>query len=142
MASIRKEVAINKSAADVWDAMRDVSNVHRRVVAGFVTACHMEGDVRVVTFVNGAVAREPIVDVNDDDRRLVWAAVGGNLTHYNSSAQVFDEGQGRCRVVWTSDLLPHEMAPAISGMMDLGIAAMKRTLEGPVPSPQPPASNL
>ena len=34
------------------------------------------------------------------------------------------------RAVALADLLPNEMAPAIAGMIDQGMAAMKRTLEG------------
>jgi hypothetical protein len=40
--------------------------------------------------------------------------------------QVFDEGAGRCRVVWIADLLPHEMKPAIAAMVSEGLAAMQR----------------
>jgi hypothetical protein len=84
----------------------------------------MDGDARIVTFVNGAVVREPIVTIGDQERRLVWSALGGGTTHYNSSAQVFPEGDHRSRI-WTSDLLPNEIAPTIAGMMDLGIAAIR-----------------
>jgi carbon monoxide dehydrogenase subunit G len=129
MATIRKEVSVNVPAAFVWDALRDVGNVHTRVAKGFVTDCRLDGDARIVTFVNGAVVREPIVTIEDDERRLVWSAVGGGTTHYNSSAQVFPDGDHRSRIVWTSDLLPNEMAATIGGMMELGIAAMKKTLE-------------
>jgi len=54
--------------------------------------------------------------------------VGGRLTHHNASAQVFAEGQFS-RVVWIADLLPHEMAPAIAGMIEQGLAAMQQALE-------------
>jgi hypothetical protein len=74
------------------------------------------------------VAREVIVDVSDEQRRIAWTAVGGRLTHHNASAQVFAEGQSS-RVVWIADLLPHEMAPAIAGMIEQGLAAMQQALE-------------
>jgi hypothetical protein len=96
-------------------------------VPGFVTGCQLEGDARVVTFANGIRVRELIVDLDDGARRLVWSARGGRLTHHNASLQVFDEG-GRARLVWIADLLPNEMAPAIAGMIEQGMAAMKRTL--------------
>ena len=130
MASIRKEIIIDIDPALAWDAVRDVGALHTRLVKGFVTDCRMDGDTRVVTFANGMVAREPIVDIGDADRRLVWAATGGRLAHYNASLQLFDEGTGRTRAVWTADLLPHEMSPAVAGMIEQGLAAMKRTLEG------------
>jgi hypothetical protein len=129
MASIRREVLIEIPAEQAWDAVRDVGALHTRLVTGFVTDCRMDGDARVVTFANGMVARELIVDLNESDRRLVWAAVGGRLTHHNASVQVFDEGDGRCRLVWIADLLPHELAPTITGMIEQGTSAMKKTLE-------------
>ncbi len=129
MASIRKEVSVARPADEVWDAVRDVGALHTRLVAGFVTDCHLDGDARVVTFANGMRARELIVDVSDSDRRVVWAAVGGRLTHHNASVQVFAEGAQGSRLVWVADLLPHEMAPAIEAMIEQGTSAMKKTLE-------------
>ena len=129
MASIRREVFIDVPAEQVWDALRDVGALHTRLVAGFVTNCSLEGNARVVTFANGVVAKELIVDIDDPARRLAWSAVGGRLTHHNASAQVFDEGPTRSRLVWIADLLPNEMAPAIAGMIEQGTLAMKRTLE-------------
>jgi hypothetical protein len=131
MASIRREVNVSVAADAAWDAIRDVGALHTRLVKGFVTDCRMDGsDARVVTFANGMVARELIVDVNEEGRRLAWSAVGGRLTHYSASVQVFTDGEGRCRLVWIADLLPHDMAPAISTMIDHGMSAMRRTLEG------------
>ncbi|NKI93128.1 ribose 1,5-bisphosphokinase PhnN [Rhizobacter sp. SG703] len=84
-----------------------------------------------MTFANGVVARELIVDLDDTARRLVWSAVGGRLTHHNASVQVFDEAddEGACRLVWIADLLPHAMAPAIAEMIEQGLQAMKAALE-------------
>lgn len=129
MASIRREMIIDVPAAQMWDALRDIGALPTRLVKGFVTECRLEAEARVVTFANGLVARELIVDVNDADQRLVWSASGGRLTHHNASAQVFAEGPSRSRVVWIADLLPHAMAPAITGMIEQGLAAMKATLE-------------
>ena len=129
MASIRREVLIDVPAEDLWAAVRDVGALHTRLVTGFVTDCRLEGNARIVTFANGIVAKELIVDVDDKDRRLVWSASGGRLSHHNASSQVFAEGAGRCRLVWIADLLPDEMAPAITGMIEQGLAAMKQTLE-------------
>jgi len=138
MASIRKEVFIAVPPSQVWDALRDVGALHTRLVSGFVTDCRMDGDARVVTFANGMVARELIVDVDDNERRVVWASVGGRLTHHNASAQVFAEGIGSSLVVWMADLLPNELAPAITGMIEQGLLAMKKTLESALTSPAAP----
>ena len=130
MASIRKEIVLDAAAAHVWDAVRDVGAIHRRLVPGFVTDCRMDGDARVVTFANGVVARELIVDLDEANRRLAWSARGGRLSHHNASLQVFEEGPRQTRLLWIADLLPNEMAGAIDAMIGQGLAAMKRTLEG------------
>jgi carbon monoxide dehydrogenase subunit G len=129
MASIRKEILIEARAEDVWAAVRDVGALHQRLVPGFVVDTRLEGDARVVTFGNGMVVRELIVDLDDEARRLAWSARGGRLTHHNASAQVFADGEGRSRLVWIADLLPDEVAGDIRAMMEQGAAVMKRTLE-------------
>ena len=130
MASIHREVLIQADPETVWDALSDVGALHRRLVPGFVTDVRLEEGARVVTFGNGLVARELIVDIDDKARRLVWSVVGGRMTHHNASAQVLPDGEGGSRFVWIADLLPHELAPGIAGLMEQGLAVIKRTLEG------------
>ena len=72
---------------------------------------------------------EPIVDIDDATRRLVYSAVGGMSTHYNASMQVFPEGDARCRLVWIIDLLPHALAPTVSALAEQATHVMKKTLE-------------
>jgi hypothetical protein len=129
MASIRREILVEVGADAAWDALRDVGALHTRLVAGFVTDCRLEGSVRLVTFANGVVAREQIISVDDAEQRVVWSAAGSRLTHHNASAQVFAEGPQRSRLVWIADLLPDEMMPAVAGMIEQGLLAMKKTLE-------------
>ena len=131
MASIRREISINASAEHVWSAVRDVGALHTRLVPGFVIDTKLEEGARIVTFGNGSVVRELIVDIDDDGRRIAWAAVGGRMTHHNASLQVFGEN-GRTRGVWIADLLPHELAAQIAGMIEQGLSVMKRTMEGSV----------
>ena len=84
---------------------------------------------RIVTFADGMVVREEIVAVDDAARRVVWAIVGQQFHHYNGAAQIFDHADGT-RFVWTTDLLPDELAPNVDTMMTAGIAAIKKTIEG------------
>jgi len=75
------------------------------------------------------VARELIIDIDDENQRLVWSVVGTRMTHHNASAQVFADGEGRTRFVWIADFLPHELAPHIDALMERGTAVVKATLE-------------
>ncbi len=129
MATIHKEIEIHASPQQVWEALSDVGALHTRLAAGFVAETRMDGNTRVVTFVDGSVVREDIVAVDDAARRVAWAIVGQQFRHYNGAAQIFDHADGT-RFVWTTDLLPDEFAPHVDTMMTAGIAAIKRTLEG------------
>jgi carbon monoxide dehydrogenase subunit G len=129
MASIHREIVIERPPAEVWDALADVGALHTRLVPGFVTDCRLEPGARVVTFANGMVARELIVDVDAERRRVAWSVVGGRLSHHNASAQVFAEPSGATRFVWIADLLPNEHAPQVASMIEHGLAAMKRHLD-------------
>ena len=129
MASIRREITVSATPAAVWDAIADIGAVHTRLAPGFVTATVLEAGARVVTFGNGVVAKELIVDCDPDARRLVWSVVDSErLTHHNASVQVFSATAG-ARVVWIADILPDSAREAIAGMIDAGMAVMQTTLD-------------
>ncbi len=130
MATIRKALTLQARADDVWDAVRDFGGVHKRLGPGFLLDAHWDGDARVVTFFNNMVVREPLVTLDDVERRLVYTATGGMSRHYNAVMEVLPDGDDRCRLVWTIDLLPNELAPTVDGMAGKACEAMKRTLEG------------
>jgi hypothetical protein len=129
MASLRKEIVTKAPADRVWSAIRDIGALHTRLVPGFVTDTKLEGDVRIVTFGNGMVVREPIVTIDEQAMRLVWSAEGGVTTHYNASAQVFRIDDDSTRVVWIADFLPDTASGQIATAMDAGLAVMKKTLD-------------
>jgi carbon monoxide dehydrogenase subunit G len=129
MASIHKEISLASSPERVWDVVRDVGAVHTRFAPGFVTDTVIDkpGE-RVVSFANGFVAREVIVDV-DEARRLAYSVRSERLAHHNASFQVIPEGAGS-RLVWIADVLPAEAAVTVGAMMEDGIGAAKRALDG------------
>lgn len=126
MASIRNEVALAASAAEVWDAVRDFGALPTRLVPGFVTECRVDGDARVVTFANGLVARELLLACDDSTRRLAYAGVDGRATHYGASVQVHGGDERHCTLVWIIDLLPDEITAPVAAMAAQGIAAMRK----------------
>ena len=130
MASIYKDIPVAAPAAKVWDAVRDFGAVHTRLAPGFVTDTKLDGDVRIVTFANGSVAREQFVDCNDERRRLVYAIKNERLTQHSASVQIIPDGDERCRMIWITDVLPHEIAGYIDQQMELGAKAMQNKLGG------------
>jgi hypothetical protein len=128
MASIHKDIALDATPNDVWDAVRDFGAVHTRLVPGFVLDARLDGDARIVTFANGTVARELLVDCDDARRRLVYAATSERIKQHSASVQVVADGEARSRLVWIADVLPNEIAPYIDAQMDQAALAMQKAL--------------
>jgi carbon monoxide dehydrogenase subunit G len=129
MASIHKEISLDASPAAVWDVVRDIGAVHTRFAPGFVVDTTMDGDDRIVTFANGFVAREVIVDLDEPRRRLAYSVRSERIAHHNASFEVLAEGEGS-RLIWIADVLPEAAGVTVGAMMEDGIQAAKRALNG------------
>src|SRR5258707_3461486 len=127
MASIHKDIPIDASPADVWAGVRDFRNPHQRLVPGFVLDSRLDGDARIVTFANGTVARELLVDCDDARRRLAYAVVSERIKQHSPSVQVTADGEARSRLIWIVDVLPNEIAPYIDSQMDQAARALPQT---------------
>jgi hypothetical protein len=134
MASIHKDIPIDASPADVWAAVRDFGSLHQRLVPGFVLDTRLDGEARIVTFANGTTARELLVDCDDKQRRLVYAAISERIKQHSASVQVVADGDSRARLVWIADVLPNEIAPYIDSQMDLAAQAMQKALRRKAPA--------
>jgi carbon monoxide dehydrogenase subunit G len=128
MASIHKDISLTASPAAVWDVIRDIGAVHTRFAPGFVVDTTMDGPDRIVTFANGFVAREVIVDVDQGRRRLAYSVRSERIAHHNASFQVLADGKGS-RLVWIADVLPEAAGVTVGAMMEDGIQAAKRALD-------------
>lgn len=128
MASIHKDIPLDAHPDDVWSAVRDFGAVHTRLAPGFVIDTRLDGDARIVTFANGNVARELLVDCDEARRRLVYAIANERVSHYSASVQVLADGEARSRLIWIVDVLPNAIAPYIEGQMDLGALAIQKAL--------------
>jgi len=130
MASIVKQLDFAAPADEVWAGVRAVGTPHLDLAPGFVVDARLDGDdARIVTFVNGAVARELIVDVDEGTRRLAYAVVDSpmGLTHYHATMQIGDDPTtGGSRMTWVVDVLPEAAAQRIDEMMAAGSHAMSR----------------
>ena len=88
MASIVKDIVINVPAASVWAKIRDFGKVHT-LVPGLLADCQLDGDARGVIFQSGGrKARELLVSIDDDVRRLVYAEPDGPFITRDASCQV------------------------------------------------------
>jgi hypothetical protein len=128
MASIHKDISIDARPEEVWAAVADFGAVHQRLAPGFVLDAKLDGEARIVTFANGTVARELLVDCDPVRRRLVYAVISERIKQHSASVQVFADGEARSRLSWTVDFLPNELKPYMDAQMDQAALAMQKTL--------------
>ncbi|MFI9508296.1 SRPBCC family protein [Nocardia sp. NPDC052566] len=132
MATIRHETLIDVAPEHVWAALRDIGAVHERLLPEYVLDTRIDGDIRFLTMPGGAVIRELIVTVDDGNRRLAYSAIEGfrlPVTHHHASFQVLGDTAGRSRLVWITDVLPHDIAEQVRARVERGAQVMKETLQ-------------
>lgn len=123
MASIVMDEIITAAPDAVWAGLSAFGQAHR-VFAGVLIDCALEsGDVRTVTFANGAAVRERLIGLDHERRRIAYSAL--NFAHHNAAFEVCPHLEGS-RVIWSCDVLPHEAGEQIRPLMQAGLAAMRR----------------
>ena len=127
--AVRKDFTIAAPVDFVWSALRDFGALTTRLVRGFVVDCRLEGTARIVTFANGSIAREELVEWSDADRRLIYTIPSAQMRWHRASAEVYANADGTTRFVWTTHVAPAEIGAYVEAQMDLGVAALKATLE-------------
>lgn len=128
MASIRQEEIVRVSAEKAWAALSDVGMPHL-LFAGVLVDGHIRDDVRTVTFANGMIVRERIIDIDEKTKRVAYAVVGDLFEHHSASMQIVPDGAGRCRFVWISDFLPDERMEMVAPLVEQGSRALVCNLE-------------
>ncbi|MGV9774676.1 SRPBCC family protein [Streptosporangium sp. NPDC003464] len=137
MASIHREFVVNATPDEVWDVLSDYGAVHERLAPGFVTDTRLSSDIRTVTFADGTIVHERLVDLDHDNRRVAYTVVGGSLhpSHHHASMQALAEAGGRTRLVWHTDVLPDTLAAPMAEFVEHGSAVMRQALETEAPGP-------
>ena len=129
MASIQRDITVEIDPMRAWAALRRV-HAAAELFAPVLTDSSVEGDVRTVTFANGMVARERIVDVDDDRHRLVYSALDvPGISYHHASMQILDAGKGKSRFIWITDVLPAEAVASVEPLVEQGTQAFKTNLE-------------
>ncbi|HET9397040.1 MAG TPA: SRPBCC family protein [Nitrospiraceae bacterium] len=120
MATIEKRAKLQVAADTVWQRLRDVGNA-ATIFPDVLSSSHAVDGARVVTFTNGMVVTELIVDIDDNARRLAYAAQGNGFLHHNASMQVIADSDESCTFVWITDFLPNELLDQISALIEAGV---------------------
>ena len=129
MASITEQVSVAVDAQRAWQSLRDVGRAHV-LFAPVLVAGSIAGEVRTVTFANGMVAQERILDIDDRQRRVAYAALNvPGMEYHHASMQVIEDGPGRCHFLWITDVHPAAVADSIRPLITQGAQALKKNLE-------------
>ncbi|MEV2242264.1 SRPBCC family protein [Micromonospora sp. NPDC049891] len=109
MATIYHEAKLTVTADVAWDFLDRYtrSEVH---VFSACTSERQEDDYRVVTLADGTEIRERNVTVDPVRMRAVYAIPGfPGAEHHQAEMRVLADGDGAATLVWTTDILPHEL---------------------------------
>lgn len=131
MASIQIQFEIDVDADRVWQVIGDWANGPVAMARGHVVSSQADGDVRIVRFAKGTIARERLVARDEAARRIVYSLMGDSIRHDHDNAvmQVVPNGARSCRFLWTRDVLPDELAEPLRAAMEQAAPIIKRTLE-------------
>lgn len=128
MASIWWEESVSVSADAAWQALRRPEQAHA-VFAPVLVGCTVVGGVRTVTFGNGLIAEERIVDIDDERRRISYTVMGDTFDHHSASMQLVAVDAATCLFVWVSDFLPAERKDMVLPLVKQGARALAQNLE-------------
>ncbi|UXA18172.1 SRPBCC family protein [Mycobacterium sp. SMC-4] len=131
MASIHKEFVVNATPDQVWDVLADFGAVHERLAPEFVTATRLDADTRVVTFADGTIVAERLIDLDPVHKRVAYSVVGGDLhlAHHHASMQAVPAANGSTLFVWHIDVLPEAAVAPMATVVEQGSMVMQRALQ-------------
>jgi mxaD protein len=147
---VSKSVAINASAAKVWEQTRNFSGLNTwhpavesdKVVEG---SDNKVGAVRVLTLKGGGTIREKLLAYNDARRTFKYSILEGVLpvSNYTSTFSVVPTGKNSSKVTWSGAFQRKDTGPkpadnandktatdAISGVYQSGLDNLKKIVEG------------
>lgn len=117
MATIRRELRIERPADDVWAVVAEVGSVHRWFPG--IVGCEVletdDGRVRRVELATGLRLDESIVTVDPIARRFQYSIGGGVFRHHLGTVDVIALDDQSCLVVYGTDATPDVMALVIGG---------------------------
>ena len=131
--SVRRQVRITRSPADVWAIVGDPTRLPEWFPG--VTSVTVDGTSRVVTTGTGIPLPEQIVTNDAIARRFQYRITAPLFREHLSTLDVLDVGDGTSLVVYAADAVPATMALIIAGAAGHALEylrdSMERDLIGP-----------
>lgn len=126
MATVHKETILATPADTVWESVADFGAVNKLVT--YIGDVRVQDDHRFCS-IDGGETEEVLITSDPGARRLVYALRTSpfNLSHHQSTMQVFPEGSGS-RLTWTTDFKPDEASPMMEQAYEAAIASVREVL--------------
>jgi len=126
MATIRRQVTIDRSADDVWAVIGEPSTI-ADWFPGMVSS-EVDGVVRTIVTNTGLTLPEEIVTIDPILRRFQYRVTAPFLEFHLGTIDVFDLGDGRSLVSYGTDCVPDAMALIIGGATGAALTELARQL--------------
>lgn len=128
MATIHREFEISATPDKAWAALRDVGRINEFIT--FLGEVTVEGDRRTCALGDQGKLDELILSVDDERRRLAYAILESpfNFEYHSASMQIAANGGSGSRFIWTTDVKPDDVVPALSEAIDRAVESLKTTL--------------
>jgi hypothetical protein len=127
LGSIRHEIRIHRTAADVWERVRDAAGLHTWFPG--ITSCQVDGMNRVIVLGSGMPLPEEILVIDDVQRRFQYRITAPIFKHHRGTIDVVDLGDDTSLVVYSTEADPRTMALTIAGGTAGALDELKRQME-------------
>ena len=126
--TIRHEMCIARSAADVWALAGDASKLHHWFPG--VVDCTVDGNSRVIITGSGIPMPEEILVCDNAQRRFQYRLTTPIFKHHRGTIDVIALSDESCIVVYSTEADPRAMALVIGGGTAGALCELKRHMEG------------
>ena len=127
MATLRREVRIHRTAADVWTVAGRPELLHLWFPG--IVDCTVEGTTRVITTGTGVAMPEEIVTNDALQHRFQYRITAPLFRNHLATLDVIDIGDGTCMAVYSTDAEPAVMALVIGGATFDALQELRRQFE-------------
>lgn len=133
MASIRRELRIDRPAGEVWPLIGDPGRIHEWFPG--IVSCTVDTDAddgvvrRTVTLGTGIPLVEEVVTNDPITRRFQYRITGGVFKEHLGTVDVIDLDGRSCLGVYSTDAVPDVMALVIGGASGEALANIKALAE-------------
>ena len=127
--SVRRQVRISRSPADVWALVGDPARLPEWFPG--ITSVTVDGKSRVVVTGTGIPLPEEIVTNDAISRRFQYRITAPIFREHLSTLDVFDLGDETCIVSYSADADPATMALVLAGAAGHALEHLRTMLEAP-----------